>query len=56
MFELGARLFVELPPGRALTNLAAASFPEARAIACAGSRIDFIAQLMRRYRGAEKES
>jgi malonate decarboxylase epsilon subunit len=49
MFELGARLFVELPPGQALTNLAAASFPEARAIACAGTRIDFVAQLLRRY-------
>ena len=50
MFELGARLFVELPPGRVLTNLASASFPEARAIACAGARIDFIAQLLRRYK------
>jgi malonate decarboxylase epsilon subunit len=49
MFELGARLFVELPPGRILVNLATASFPEARAIACAGSRIDFVAQIMRRY-------
>jgi malonate decarboxylase epsilon subunit len=49
MFELGARLFIELPPGRVLANLATASFPEARAIACAGSRIDFIAQLVRRH-------
>jgi malonate decarboxylase epsilon subunit len=49
LFEFGARLFVELPPGRALTNLAAAAFPEARAVACAGSRIDFIAQLIRRH-------
>jgi malonate decarboxylase epsilon subunit len=49
MFELGARLFVELPPGRILWNLAAASFPEARTVACAGSRIDAIAQLLRRY-------
>ena len=49
MFELGARLFVELPPGRVLANLAAGSFPEARAIACAGNRIDSIAQLVRRY-------
>jgi malonate decarboxylase epsilon subunit len=56
MFELGARLFVELPPGRALTNLAAASFPEARSMACAGSRIDFIAQLIRRYREGEEET
>jgi malonate decarboxylase epsilon subunit len=49
MFELGARLFVELPPGRVLVNLAAASFPEARAIACAWRRIDSITQLVRRY-------
>jgi malonate decarboxylase epsilon subunit len=49
MFELGARLFVELPPGGILTNLAAASFPEARAVACAGSRIQSIVQLVRRY-------
>jgi malonate decarboxylase epsilon subunit len=54
MFELGARLFVELPPGRTLTNLAAASFPEARAIACGGSRIDFIAQLVRRHQTADE--
>ena len=33
MFELGAR-FVELPPGRILSNLAAVSFPEARTVAC----------------------
>jgi len=49
MFELGGRLFLELPPGRVLTNLAASSFPEARAIACAGNRIDFVAQVVRRY-------
>jgi malonate decarboxylase epsilon subunit len=49
MFELGARLFVELPPGRVLTDLARASFPEARAVACTGTRFDFIAQLLRRY-------
>lgn len=49
MFELGARLFVELPPGRVLTNLATAAFPEARAVACAGSRIQSIVQLVRRY-------
>jgi malonate decarboxylase epsilon subunit len=49
MFELGARLFVELPPGCVLTKLAGTSFPEARAVACASSRIDFIAQLIRKY-------
>jgi malonyl CoA-acyl carrier protein transacylase len=54
MVELGARLFVELPPGRTLANLAAASFPEARATACGGSRIDFIAQLVRRHQTADE--
>ena len=49
MFELGARLFVELPPGQVLANLAAASFPGAQVVACAGSRIDSITQLVRRY-------
>jgi malonate decarboxylase epsilon subunit len=49
MFELGARLFVELPPGQVLANLAAALFPEARVVACATSRIDSITQLVRRY-------
>jgi malonate decarboxylase epsilon subunit len=49
MFELGARLFVELPPGSVLTNFAAASFPEARAIAGAGWRLEYIAQLVRRH-------
>jgi malonate decarboxylase epsilon subunit len=53
MFELGARLFVELPPGHVLANLASVSFPQARAIACAGSRVDFIAQLVHRYQSAE---
>jgi malonate decarboxylase epsilon subunit len=53
MFELGTRLFVELPPGRVLTNLAATSFPEARAVACAGTRIDFIAQLLRRHQSGD---
>jgi malonate decarboxylase epsilon subunit len=49
MFELGARLFVELPPGRILADLASASFPEARAVACAGYQINSIVQLVRRY-------
>jgi malonate decarboxylase epsilon subunit len=49
MFELGARLFVELPPGRVLTNLASSSFPDARAVACAANRIEAIVQLVLRY-------
>ena len=42
MYERGVRLFVELPPGRVLTALVAAAFPDARAIACAETRIDSI--------------
>jgi malonate decarboxylase epsilon subunit len=33
LYELGIRLFVEMPPGRVLTDLAQQNFPEARAIA-----------------------
>jgi malonate decarboxylase epsilon subunit len=33
LYELGMRLFVEMPPGRVLTDLAQQNFPEARAIA-----------------------
>ena len=33
LFELGVRLFVELPPGNVLTRLAADAFPEARCVA-----------------------
>jgi malonate decarboxylase epsilon subunit len=33
LYELGIRLFVEMPPGRVLTTLAQQNFPEARAIA-----------------------
>ena len=32
-YERGVRLFLELPPGRTLTNLAAAAFPDARTLA-----------------------
>lgn len=33
LFELGVRLFVELPPGDVLTRLAADAFPDARCVA-----------------------
>jgi malonate decarboxylase epsilon subunit len=33
LYELGARLFVEPPPGRVLTSLAQESFPDARCVA-----------------------
>jgi malonate decarboxylase epsilon subunit len=48
MYELGVRLFIELPPGRVLTGLAAAAFPDARAIACSEARLDSIRALARR--------
>jgi malonate decarboxylase epsilon subunit len=48
MYERGVRLFVELPPGRVLTALVAAAFPDARAIACAETRIDSVCALVRR--------
>src|ERR687898_2897551 len=40
LFELGVRLFVELPPGDVLTRLAADAFPEARCLAVDDSGTD----------------
>ena len=54
MYERGVRLFVELPPGRVLTALVAAAFPDARAIACAETRIDSICALIRRESGVQR--
>jgi malonate decarboxylase epsilon subunit len=48
MYERGVRLFIELPPGRVLTGLVAAAFPEARAVACFETRIDSVRALIRR--------
>jgi malonate decarboxylase epsilon subunit len=47
MFELGARLFIELPPGHVLTRLAAEAFPEARAVACGETRLDSVVRMVR---------
>ena len=54
LFELGVRLFVEVPPGRALATLAAAAFPDARAIAVDDGGLAAVAALVReeRRRGA----
>jgi len=49
LFELGVRLFVELPPGRVLTDLATAAFPEARAIAVADAGVGSAATLIARH-------
>jgi malonate decarboxylase epsilon subunit len=48
MYERGARLFVELPPGHVLTDLAAEAFPQARAVAAATTRGSDINLLARR--------
>jgi len=50
LFELGARLFVEVPPGRTLTGLAQAAFPGARAVAADEVRMDSIVALAARER------
>jgi malonate decarboxylase epsilon subunit len=50
LFERGARLFVEMPPGRVLTDLAVAAFPEARAVAAADIGLSAAAGLVRHYR------
>jgi malonate decarboxylase epsilon subunit len=46
-YERGMRLFVELPPGRTLTDLASAAFPDARCIAFEQIRIDSLVKLIK---------
>jgi malonate decarboxylase epsilon subunit len=46
LYELGARLFVELPPGRALSNLVRSEFPLARAVAAMDTDLDSIVRLV----------
>lgn len=48
LYEHGVRLYIELPPGRVLTRLAAAAFPNARAFAVADSSIPSAAALAHR--------
>jgi malonate decarboxylase epsilon subunit len=50
IYERGVRLFIELPPGRVLTALVAAAYPDARAIACSETRMDSVCALARRER------
>jgi malonate decarboxylase epsilon subunit len=47
-YERGTRLFVELPPGRALADLASEAFPDARSIALQERQIDPIVKLLKR--------
>jgi malonate decarboxylase epsilon subunit len=46
-YERGIRLFVELPPGRTLTDLASAAFPDARCMALEQIRIDSLVKLIK---------
>jgi len=50
LYELGVRLFVEPPPGQALTRLAQEAFPMARAIAAEAVPIRSIVQAAQRGR------
>jgi malonate decarboxylase epsilon subunit len=48
-FERGIRLFVELPPGHRLTDLAVAAFPDARAVALERASLSTQIELIKRY-------
>lgn len=48
LFESGVRLYVEMPPGRVLTGLAADAFPDARAVSCSDTRVSSIVTLIKR--------
>jgi malonate decarboxylase epsilon subunit len=50
LFELGVRLFVEVPPGDVLTHLAAEAFPGARCVAVDDSGVESALLLVRRAR------
>jgi malonate decarboxylase epsilon subunit len=47
-YERGIRFFIESPPGRTLTDLASAAFPEARSIALSQMPIDSAVKLVKR--------
>ncbi|PKU25730.1 malonate decarboxylase subunit epsilon [Telmatospirillum siberiense] len=55
LYELGARLFIEMPPGHVLTNLAAAVFDDARAIAAEETPLETITILADRERRLDEE-
>jgi malonate decarboxylase epsilon subunit len=47
-YERGVRLFVELPPGHTLTDLASAAFPDARSVSLGQMQIDAAVKLIKR--------
>lgn len=47
-YERGVRLFIELPPGHTLTDLASMAFPDARSIALSQMQIDAAVKLTKR--------
>jgi malonate decarboxylase epsilon subunit len=48
LFELGARVFIEAPPGHALSNLVQNEFPQVRALAASVAHLESIVHLGRR--------
>jgi malonate decarboxylase epsilon subunit len=47
--ELGCRLFLEMPPGSILSELAKAAFPEVRAVALGQSSLDYATRLIAKH-------
>jgi malonate decarboxylase epsilon subunit len=53
LFEMGARLFIEMPPGRVLTDLAQNAFPTARAVSVSDSGVKTSSILVKREKTIE---
>jgi len=53
LYETGTRLFIEMPPGHTLTNLASGSFDDVRALALEDSRFDTVKVLVEREMEAD---
>ncbi|WP_394848434.1 malonate decarboxylase subunit epsilon [Pendulispora brunnea] len=51
LYELGARVFVELPPGHALSDLAREAFPDARTLAMENQSPEAIAGVLTQRQG-----
>jgi len=54
LHEVGVRLFLEMPPGHTLTNLAAEAFEDARALALEDNRLDTIEVLAAREAASDE--